>query len=615
MRMSSKRRLISSLFVVLLLSFVVAPLYVMAWETPMVVAGQDKHSYYKPEIGFAPSGAVYIVYRDKDNTTGDSDIYMCYYDGKEMTYENVSNAAQLFTRYKCYESDIEVTSDGKVHVAWMTHDKDLPDLHFIKYRYKDGFTWSEVIHLGDMHMFPEDVVFDLRLGVSNNGNVHVILQEEHETIIRYVAKYGDTIIPVEKVGDPGSRLKHPDIAVDDNYVHAIWMRKIGFPYVIMYQKWENKLGGTKGEIKQITFPEGEYASQKSRIDVDSEGYFHLAEFYKTGNLKKLKYYKELPDGSLTEYVNLSHPQNLMLYHWAALEVRDNSIIGTMQLGSSSGGNGIYYNWKKGETWGGYSAIPNTDGAVHQSTDLSADGEIAAVAYGRYDTAIMLVSSEEISATGTLEVEFTHPDMVFWDSDITFDASQCAQLNPDNTIVSYEWDFGDGTTETTTSPTVTHQFDTYGTDVRVTLTITAESGETGINYRDIHIHALYNGIITKVEKMRVRTLFHNRPANEVQWTDNPMNEQAGYPSITTYEIWRAPVNPGITENSMARYGIRGAPPRSVNPVIPEGSYVYVAEVDANVTKFLDYFGLQEGIQYVYSIRSVDSEGHKSPFDNI
>jgi hypothetical protein len=27
------------------------------------------------------------------------------------------------------------------------------------------------------------------------------------------------------------------------------------------------------------------------------------------------------------------------------------------------------------------------------------------------------------------------------------------------------------------------------------------------------------------------------------------------------------------------------------------------------------GDDEGIQYVYSIRSVDSEGHKSPFDNI
>jgi hypothetical protein len=587
----------------------------MAWETPMVVAGQDGHNYYKPEIGFAPSGAVYIVYRDKDNAGGDSDIWMCCFDGKEMTYENVSNAAQFFAKYKCYESDIEVTADGKVHVAWMTHDRALPDLQYIKYRYKDGNTWSDVIHLGDMHMHPGDVVFDLRLGVCNNGNVHVILQEEHETIIRYVAKYGDTIIPVEKVGNPGSRLKHPDIAVDDNYVHVIWMRKVGFPYVIMYQKWENKLGGTKGQIKQITFPTGEYASQKSRIDLDSEGYFHLAEFYKTGVVKKLKYYKELPDDSLTNYVNLSHPSKLMLYHWAALEVRENSIIATMQLGSSSGGTGIYYNWKKGGQWGGYAAIPNTDGPVHQSTDLSADGEIAAVAYGKSTSAIMMVSSAPISATGTLDVEFSHPGMVFWGTDINFDASQCAQLNPDYNIVSYEWDFGDGTVETTTGPTVTYRYDTYGTDVEVTLTISGENGETGINYSDIHIHALYNGIITNVEKIQVRTLFHNRPANEVQWTDNPKNEQSGYPSITTYEIWRAPVNPGITQSNTGRYGIRRTPVRPVNASIPDNSYVYVAEVNAGVTGFLDYFGVQEGIQYVYSVRSVDSEGHKSPFDNI
>ena len=66
------------------------------------------------------------------------------------------------------------------------------------------------------------------------------------------------------------------------YIHVIWMRKIGFPYVIVYQKWENKIGAAKSEIKQITFPKGDYASQKSRIDLDSQGYLHLAEFYKTG---------------------------------------------------------------------------------------------------------------------------------------------------------------------------------------------------------------------------------------------------------------------------------------------------------------------------------------------
>jgi len=580
------------LFVGLIFILGISSGIVLAWETPITIAGQGNHKYYKPEIGFAPSGAVYITYRDKDSAGGDSDIYICHYDGEEMTYENVSNSVTFWPRYKSYESDIEVTADGIVHVAWVAHDRNIPDTHYIKYRYLDGNTWSDIVSLGTLHMHPGDVVFDLRLGVDNMGNVHVVLQEEHQVVSRYFAKYGDTILPMENIGNPGSRKKHPDIAVDDNYVHFIWMRKVGFPYVIMYQKRENRLGGTKGEIQQITFPKEPSASQKSRIDVGSDGLYHFAEFKKTGTIKKLKYYKEQPDGTLSKAVTVSDPNKLKLYHWAGLEVRDNSIICIMQLGSSSGGSGIFYNWQKDGVWGGYLPIPNTEGVVHDSVDLSPDGEIAAVAYQEFDTAIKLVSSAPITATGTLETEFTHPDTVFWGSDITFDASQCANLNPDYTIASYEWDFGDGTVETITSPTITHRFNTYGQDVDVTLKITAETGETGLNNKTIHIHALYNGIITSVTPMRIKTLFYDRPANEIHWDPNPQNTNAGYPNITSYQIWRAPQSATFSDDD----------------------YVNVGEVESNVNQFLDYFGVQENVQYVYSIRSVDVEGHISPFNN-
>jgi hypothetical protein len=590
MRVIEKSGIVKILLTLLLVSFAATSL--TAWELPLTIAGDPGHNYYKPEIGFAPSGAVHIVYRDK-GPGSDSDIYMCTYDGKEMTYENVSNSVQFWPNYKSYESDIEVTADGRIHVAWVTHDRNAKNTHYVKYRYKDGNTWSDIVDMATLHMHTGDVIFDLRLGVSNNGNVHIIMQEEHQTIIRYVAKYGDVITPLAILGNGGSRLKHPDIAVDDNYVHAIWMRKVGYPYVIMHQKWENKLGGTQGEIRQVTFPKGDYASQKSRIDLDSQGLLHLAEFYKTGVIKKLKYWQELPDGSFAPYVNMSSPTKLMLYHWAALEVRDNSVIATMQLGSSSGGTGLYFNWKRNGEWGGYAAIPNTDGAVHQSTDLSADGLIAATAYGRFDSSIMLVSSEPISASGTLETQFTQPGTVFYGTDITFDASQCPGLNPDYKIVNYEWDFGDGLIENTSSPTITHTYYSYNTDVQVKLTLTAETGENGIATKDIHIHALYNGIVTGVEAKNIRTLFFNRAANRVTWGANSKNADAGYPSIAKYEIWRAPYS-GFVTNS---------------------SYVLVGEVTSGVTAFMDYFGVQAGVTYVYSIRSVDSEGHKSPFNNL
>lgn len=588
--MFKKKMLLSNLIVLLLIAFGVTPL--LSWETPMVVAGKAGYNYYKPEIGFAPTGAVYITYREKDAAGGDSDIMMCHYDGKEMTYYNVSEGASSYPRYKSYESDVEVTADGVVHVAWVDHDRNMAGIHFVKYRNLDGNTWSQIYTLGQLVMHGTDAAFDLRLGVDNNGNVHVVTYKEEETTVWYFAKYGDIILPAAQLDNPAARIKHPDIAVDDNYVHVIWMRKIGFPYVIVYQKWENKIGAVKGEVKQITFPKGDFASQKSRIDLDSQGYLHLAEFYKTGIVKKLKYYKELPNGAFTAAENLSHPTDLLLYHWAGLEVRDNSIIATMQLGGSSSGIGLFYNWQKNGVWGGYADIPGTSGAVHQSVDLSADGEIAAVAYAMRDTAIMLVPSAPITASGSLETEFTHPAQVFWGSDISFDASQCAALNPDNSIASYQWDFGDGSVETTTAPTITHQFNSYGSSVKVTLSITATTGEKGVVSKDIFIHALYSAVITSVTSKRIQTLFYDRPAYEVQWSPNQLNVTAGYPTITGYEIWRAPMSTSLSDDKYAKVG----------------------EVASGITKFLDYFGVQANTQYIYSVRSVDAQGHISPLNH-
>lgn len=590
MNVFERRVLLSTLLTLMILSFAAIP--AQAWETPLLVAGDDGGSYYKPEIGFDPYGGVYIAYRHK-GSAANSDIMLCYYDGKQMTYENVSEAAQFWPRYKCYESDIAITADGKVHVAWVTHNRDTPDVQHIKYRYKDGNTWSDIVELGEFHMHSGDVFFDVRLGVSNNGNVHVIGQEEHQTIIKYMSMYDGVVMPVQSVGNPGSRLKHPDIAVNDEWVHAIWMRKVGFPYVIMYQKWENKPNGASSEIRQVTFPKGEYASQKSRIDLDSMGYFHMAEFYKTGVVKKLKYWQELPDGSFAPYVNLSHQQKLMLYHWAGLAVRDSSVIASFQLGSSSGGTGLYYNWKQNGVWGGYLPIAETDGAVHQSVDLNVDGTVGAIAYGRFTSSIRMVSTEPIIAGGALETEFSDPGMIFWGTEVTFDASQVAGLNPDYNIALYTWDFGDGNVETTTNPTITHTYSgSYDVDFNVKLEITADTGETGEAEKTIHVWALYNAFVTGVEEKRIRTFFFNRAANKVKFSPNPKNQAAGFPAIATYEIWRAPQS----------------------SVISDGSYVLVGQASASQDYFLDYYGVKEGVNYVYVVRSVDAAGNKSPFNN-
>jgi len=581
------------------LFFVLGISVVMAWEAPIQIAAKDNHQYNTPETAFGPSGTVYIVYREKSLATRDSDIMLCTYDGKELKYENVSELALKWDSYDGYFCDVAVDANERVHVVWAGLNRLNPANHIIMYRYKQGDQWSPIIDIGTIPMTSsEEELEDVRLAVDNNGNAHFVTFRIMAKDIWYGARYGETIVPMKILPtNYGKSEKHPDVAVDDDYVHVVWMRKVGWPYAIMYQKWENKLGGTIGPITQVTFPAQPYANQKSRVRLDGEGTPHHAVFQKhESGSKWLKYYKSNPDGTLPRSYLVSHPSNMMLYHLANIAVRvdstANSILCAMQLGQSKGGTGVWYSWQRNGIWGPYSLVPNSNGVKHLSVDLSWDGIVAAAVFNEFENRVILIPSEPITASGRLEAQFTNPDRIFWGSDVTFDATECDSLNPDHNIVSYEWDFGYGNIVTTTVPAVSHNFDAYGTYVKVTLKIIADTGQEGTFEKDIYIHALYNGIITNIEKMQIRTLFFNRPAYEIQWTDNPKNAAAGYPAVTRYEIWRVPVGSAAYENA----------------------YVLIAEVDASVTRFLDYQGVQDNVNYIYSIRSVDAEGHISPFDN-
>lgn len=573
---------------------------VMAWEAPITIAEKANHEYETPEAAFGPSGTLYIVYREKNMADRNSDIILCTYDGEEFEYENVSELASKWNSYKAYFCDVAVDAEERIHVVWAGLDKTSFAKHIIMYRYKEGDQWSPIYEIGPIPMVSdEEELEDVRLAVDSNGNTHFVAFRTMAKDVWYGARYGDTIVPIKLLPTNYSKSeKHPDIAVDDNYVHIVWMRKVGWPYVIMYQKWENKLGGVKEPITQVTFPAQPYANQKSRVRLDDQGTPHHAIFQKhEDGVKWLKYYKANPDGSLPRSTVVSNPARRMLYHHANLAVRvnatANSILCAMQLGQSKGGTGVWYSWQKNGVWGPYTRVPNSNGVKHLSADLSWDGIVAAVVFNQFTHNVILIPSEPITATGQLEAQFTNPDRIFWGSDITFDASQCAALNPDYNITRYEWDFGDGSFETTSSPTITHCFNQYGPDLGITLNIIAQTGETGSILKDIHVDALYNGIITSVESKEIRCLFYNRDANEIQWTNNPKNVGAGYPNIIGYEIWRASFTSSVSNDD----------------------YAYIGGVDAGVTRFLDYYGVQGDAQYVYSIRSVDAEGHISPFNNL
>jgi PKD repeat protein len=57
--------------------------------------------------------------------------------------------------------------------------------------------------------------------------------------------------------------------------------------------------------------------------------------------------------------------------------------------------------------------------------------------------------------------------------------------PNRTITSYEWNFGDGSSQTTSGPTVTKRYATQGVYV-VTLTVTQDTGQTASLSQQVNI---------------------------------------------------------------------------------------------------------------------------------
>jgi len=87
--------------------------------------------------------------------------------------------------------------------------------------------------------------------------------------------------------------------------------------------------------------------------------------------------------------------------------------------------------------------------------------------------INLTSNKTITATYELELDPTasfrfSPTEPIVAETVTFNAS--ASNDPDGTIVSYFWDFGDGTNATETDPIATHTY-TESETYTVTLTVT------------------------------------------------------------------------------------------------------------------------------------------------
>jgi len=437
-----------------------------AEETLIKIAEAPNTGYFKPEVAISPTGAIYVAYEAKNESSGGSDIHIGKYEnGKVAFVKNLSESSAY-----SYEPEIAIPSNGHIHAAWCDQTGST---HVIKYRYFNGSSWSAVSTFGQVDNAVN--IEDLRIAVDESGNVFVVFMYWNAAKCIFIGKYGDNVsfedFPL------GGRSKHADVAVDSNNVHIVWQYKEPGEdiYTIAYQRRPNSRGSTWEPWVSLEYGE---TTQRPRMSLDNANIPHIVFFHNLGSTRRLLYRKWNGSGFDAPRI-VSDPNNFETYHFCEIAaVNSDNVLVTMQKGGWSGGKNISYNWRQNGKWGGFSFFSETYGhsPTKQSADLAPDRFFAAVAFAEKDDAVYLLLVEEEGGPGgnapTARFTFS-PQTGNAPLTVTFDGSESGDA--DGSITHYRWNFGDGTTGT--GQTAVHTFQNEG-EYTVTLTVTDNDGKTG-----------------------------------------------------------------------------------------------------------------------------------------
>jgi hypothetical protein len=549
------------------------------WQPVITVTAEPGHVYTeKAIVQFHPSGELYIAVNDTDPLGKERRIKLFKYDGSQVTFiRNISDGNLM-----AFEPDMFIGEDGWIHITWGEANNANAENQFIKYCFFNGAEWSSVRTLkalsipGDVTGNNKEKLDDVRLTVDDDHNLYMaymVWPSARSSSFSYVnGKVTDDTFPMT------GRSKHPFMAIDDKYVHMIWVQMLG-EYTIQYARRDKAPGSKWSRIVQLA--NGTVDRPTCRVDHD--GGFH-AIYLKTGqgeSKRRIYYHYMENNGAFTPYRCISDGF-LELFHPPDIGAYDKNNV-AVYVSTWAGGLRNYYNWKNDGTWSGMYLFNQMGITESYITGVLSGNKIAAMAYSNGDSVQLAVSAPLVVNTLPVAVIQADKETIFWNESVTFNGN--SSHDPDGLpIVSYQWRvipdkvIVDG-------PTMTYQFSKSYGSVRVRLTVVDAKGGRGVVDKVITVNALYTSPCT-VNLQLIQTLLYKRLGNVIKWEPNPKNEQAGY-NIVNYRVFRKEVG---------------------------GEWIQLGELPGDRRVFADPT-VETGKTYYYSVTAVDDQGRQSPFDNF
>jgi PKD repeat protein len=325
---------------------------------------------------------------------------------------------------------------------------------------------------------------------------------------------------------------------------------------------------------------GSHKQQVPAVEVDADDIAHIVftPALAAGGIRAVRYCR-WNGSAFGKPVVLSVTD---LLHYPAVDERAKNIYVCWQLGPYGDGKRVEFNNLIAGSWTGAMSVPGSAHATY--CDVAADPFGISIFYV-WDGLGEIWCNMGQTGTGT-DNEPPTAEFIFSPTtgvcpvEITFDASSCE--DPDGTIASYSWDFGDGGRGG--GAVVKHTYTNSGTYM-VSLVVRDNLGSSAVKTHSIEILKLFQPLNIRWEFKLDESLLQSRKIAQVTWSQNPANNIPGV-QIASYRIYRRQIG-----QSPADYELCG-------------------EVAASVFKFWDK-ELAPSDVYVYTVTTRDTQGHESP----
>jgi len=428
------------------------------WHTETVDSEGDVGRYCSIALNSAGNPA--ISYYDATNTSLKCARRISAFGGHIWMRENVDNSPT--TNVGQYSSIAIDPSNNKIHISY--YDSTNTNL---KYALWNGDNWT----IENVDKSPDDVGMYSSIALNPHGVPYISYYDSTNGDLKYAYKVLGTWL-TETVDSEGDVGKYTSIAVNDSNIHISYASSTDSS--LKYAKYES--GVWKIENVDTEGHVGLYTS----LAVDSGGYPHIS-YYDAWNAN-LMYAKMNAPPTLSEpsVSPTSGPWGETFTFQVTYQDNDNDV----PLDVCVYIDGIYHKMN-------YVSGDHQTGAIYQYKWVTDSGNIGDHShyFGAHDgSAVTRLPPSPDNYDGPTVTQ--HPPV----ADFTFTPTtpsigdvvhfNDASTDDDGTIVSWSWDFGDGS-PTSSEQNPAHQFTSSGS-YTVTLTVTDNDGATGNKSKIVHV---------------------------------------------------------------------------------------------------------------------------------